>query len=583
MFIAREFMLHLADSTRAMIIALKRLEDYVDKEGEFDSNRVSYIVSDQSLLGMLDPIENSNVSRLPKEALTLASATKDLAATLRSMCLATADCYGSRKMAYSNQVRKMKEISNVAIRNALQNERAESTFQLTKLRDVYQSDKIAIEERLNRKIADHERNTARLEEELATLQQSETQLRAQTENIAELRALAVERATSELGAEFEKIKSEMNDQTERRVRAAQEEAAQKAEGMLEQSRQQMSSIHKGEEEVIQLLKKDKGKLESELADLRQQLMKALTQVSHEKERSAAVMREERSGFEKHLQELAAQNLASRTQMQEEFVVRLKEARDSAEGKYVDASKGATKAREQLLVSHAVELETLADKHRSEISRIRAEVEETRREELTKLRKAHNHELSRMMRENEMLQRLVAKAGGGALEGRSSRELTRESTSESLRHTRDDSYFDNMNDDDEGDPIMKAATDHATARHRRQRQTVQQKTSRDSREKSLDRQPWGSTRVVDTDFHPSPPPPLPTENKGYAYPKSSPPTASVAGDGSKSGVKATGQRTYSDSSGRYAASSRKASSNSSPSSDGTADDLFGESILANLSS
>jgi hypothetical protein len=451
MFVAREFMLHLSDSARASVNVLRRLEDYVDRSGDFDIQRVSNVMTIASLLGTLDPIETSDSSRLPKEAYTLAGASKDLATALRSMCLAVADSYGARKMAYSNQIRKLKDASNLAIRNALQNERAESTFQLTKLRDVYRSDKVAIEERLNRQLADSEHKCAKLEEEIFALQQSVTQLRAQTENIAELRALAVDRATSELGAEFEKIKSELNDQADRRVRVVEAKAAEKAEAMLEESRRQMSSMHKGEEGVIHLLKLDKTKLESELIDLRQQLMKALAQVSNEKEKCAVMVQDERSRFEKSLQELAAQNLASRAQLQEDFAARMRESKGAAEERLENAMNNAEASRKQLMVAHAFELKTLADRHSSEMSRVQAQSEERRKWDLAKLRTAQNHKLNRATRENEKLQRLMSKLTRDGAAGTLS--LSHVGNGSSRGPSSDASYFDRDDDDDDDGGVI----------------------------------------------------------------------------------------------------------------------------------
>lgn len=95
------------------------------------------------------------------------------------------------------QLQRLKEVSNSAIRNALQHERAEATGTLARLRDSLQSEKAQAIQGLQVRAEDAAEEVRRLRDELAELQSEAMQLRRENMSAAELRALAVERALQE--------------------------------------------------------------------------------------------------------------------------------------------------------------------------------------------------------------------------------------------------------------------------------------------------------------------------------------------------------------------------------------------------
>jgi hypothetical protein len=79
------------------------------------------------------------------------------------------------------------------------------------------------------------------------------------------------------------------------------------------------------------------------------------------------------------------------------------------------------------VSHALELEKHADRHKTEVKRNQAVVDVKVQDELLRMKHTHEQEINKLLRENERLQKIIARYGGGHL---SARVLSDEDTARS---------------------------------------------------------------------------------------------------------------------------------------------------------
>jgi multidrug resistance efflux pump len=91
------------------------------------------------------------------------------------------------------------------------------------------------------------------------------------------------------------------------------------------SQQQLETARKHEEEVRDLMNHDKKKLEAEIQKLREQVVQALGQVSHEKDRCAAKILAERATSERTLQDVQNESLKTQSQLQAQLAKRLQDA------------------------------------------------------------------------------------------------------------------------------------------------------------------------------------------------------------------------------------------------------------------
>jgi hypothetical protein len=136
----REYLLQQSDVVATIVDCIKSLEEYVNKEGEFDPQTVAKIISARrgpftnGLEGIRRLIEHGDQG-FPKEALMLDSHAVDLVGVLKSLMKALAESFRSNKNTFLTQVKKMKETSNTGIRNTIQNMRAESAIEMGKVRE----------------------------------------------------------------------------------------------------------------------------------------------------------------------------------------------------------------------------------------------------------------------------------------------------------------------------------------------------------------------------------------------------------------------------------------------------------------
>jgi hypothetical protein len=79
------------------------------------------------------------------------------------------------------------------------------------------------------------------------------------------------------------------------------------------------------------------------------------------------------------------------------------------------------------VSHALELEKHADRHKTEVKRNQAVFDVKVQDELLRMKHTHEQEINKLLRENERLQKIIARYGGGHL---SARVLSDEDTARS---------------------------------------------------------------------------------------------------------------------------------------------------------
>jgi hypothetical protein len=75
---------------------------------------------------------------VPKEAHILKLQEMELEDGIKSMIKSIAECFDTRKTTYAAQLRKMREISNMSTRQAIQNERVESTSAMSRLKQQYE-------------------------------------------------------------------------------------------------------------------------------------------------------------------------------------------------------------------------------------------------------------------------------------------------------------------------------------------------------------------------------------------------------------------------------------------------------------
>jgi vacuolar-type H+-ATPase subunit I/STV1 len=106
--------------------------------GFFNQDMLIQGVRDQS--SPFADVESSNIHYdneiSNREVLELLSCVKTLKSGVVTCMMAITECIESRRTIYLTQLRKIRDMSNMAIRNAIQNEKAEANSALTRLRNT---------------------------------------------------------------------------------------------------------------------------------------------------------------------------------------------------------------------------------------------------------------------------------------------------------------------------------------------------------------------------------------------------------------------------------------------------------------
>jgi hypothetical protein len=148
-FANREYLLHSTSKVNSIIQAIKLVSNHIEKEGEIDKQILSNLIS--TIDGNNRNLFDSNVIRsslniggiLPKEAYNLDECHQEMNETVKNVLKVATECITNRKATYFNQIKKMREVTNMSIRNAIQSERSESSLVISRLRETLYSEKEA--------------------------------------------------------------------------------------------------------------------------------------------------------------------------------------------------------------------------------------------------------------------------------------------------------------------------------------------------------------------------------------------------------------------------------------------------------
>ncbi|KAJ1407845.1 hypothetical protein B484DRAFT_403707, partial [Ochromonadaceae sp. CCMP2298] len=255
---------------------------------------------------------NSNRDRdrsrlhLPQEALLLNTCSAELASSAVQCTEAFSQCLQSRKTVYLTQLRKIREISNMATRNAVQHERSEAGAHLSRLK-LSQDQQRAMEfKTLTDRISSLEGMVAGLEGKLGVSQAEGARLLQLEANSTALRGAAVGDALQQLTAEHEREKASLHAAwaaEQAKILTSAEERVAEVRNTAE-ARLGTQRTHDGE--LRQLVSLEKGRVEDEAAKLRLELVSTVAKLTSEKEWSIARIQEERERNDRDQQQALAE-------------------------------------------------------------------------------------------------------------------------------------------------------------------------------------------------------------------------------------------------------------------------------------
>jgi hypothetical protein len=115
-------------------------------------------------------------------------------------------------------------------------------------------------------------------------------------------------------------------------------------------------------------------------------------------------------YERSLQEKTNSDLQHTANLKNDIAVTMQRITQEEQRRKKENEELFHKLKQQLIHNHGMEIEKLKDHHRYEIKHIQAQYESQYQESIYKLKHIHEQELNRQIRENDRLQRLLARQG-----------------------------------------------------------------------------------------------------------------------------------------------------------------------------
>ena len=173
---------------------------------------------------------------------------------------------------------------------------------------------------------------------------------------------------------------------------------------------QMDIQRQHDEDMRQLLLSEKLKLEEECNKLRGQLTNALTDISKDREKFTSRLMDEKSRCETEIQDMQLDNLRLQAELKAEYSNQLNNAKIDENKRKKEFESLLKKERDAQLTAMTIEGERSEERHKSELKRLQAQLEVRYREESAKKKYIHEQEINRLLRDNDRLQRQIARMG-----------------------------------------------------------------------------------------------------------------------------------------------------------------------------
>ena len=167
-------------------------------------------------------------------------------------------------------------------------------------------------------------------------------------------------------------------------------------------------------EMRRVFESEKDQLKKEANQLREQLSLASTQLSTEQEKYALRLQDENDRHEKELQVSTAETLRHHVQMKADLMVMVQQLKNEDLQREANIDMRMAKYKESLVAAHAIEESRIAEKHKAELRRLQSELEVAHRDASAKTKHIHEQEMSRLLRENDKLQKIIIRNGGASL-------------------------------------------------------------------------------------------------------------------------------------------------------------------------
>lgn len=349
--------------------------------------------------------------KYPTEGEKLEKCNKDLMKIIMQAFQSIIECIKQRKDAYQGLVKRMRDTSNFAIRNAIQAEKLESMASISHLRLVLENEMKSLIAKTEQQLNDSESVRLRLMNELETARENIVKFQEKEISSSEESVRAVSRALllQREGAEKEKeAQQKWLVEDNKRLKV---EASAQIEVSLLQHKIYSDAQRVQYEEALGLLVGDRRRLEGDVEKLRSDLLHSQALLGSEKQSNAAHLNEEKINHEREMLETRSESVKKQAYLKTETISALQRAKCEEERKHSEYEKKISKDREAVMTNHMMDEEKSQHRFNIEKKRLIANLESKYQDQLVALKRTHEQELTIITKENLRLQRSAARFSG----------------------------------------------------------------------------------------------------------------------------------------------------------------------------
>lgn len=331
--------------------------------------------------------------------------------------------YEMRKNSYTTQLKRMREVSNNATRNAIQTCKMDATAALNHLKAALDREKEKEFHEIKRQLREAELNNGKFVNELASvraqLEAEQTQVREQNykmERITNEFVKSAEAAQSTNLARLTEVQKKCEEQVAKERVALKAEQEDRCRTLAMEHESQMLAQERHFGEIRQMLTDQLQEKDAGIAQLKESVQAITKQLAVEHENYNRNLADEQLKHDNAVKLVHAEHLKATALLKAEIASKIQQLKADEQQREEELDLFVTKEKEKLVSTHVCELELYEHNSKQEMKRLQQHLETKHKEELIKIKYMHELELTRALRENDRLSKLLIRAtgsGGGS--------------------------------------------------------------------------------------------------------------------------------------------------------------------------
>jgi len=385
-------------------------------------DRLTQIKERNGYSGVID----MSTSLYAQECHSVERSVEELHQYIAEVLSAFVEGYEMRKSSYAAQLKRMREVSNNATRNAIQTCKMDATAALNHLKTSLDKEKEKEFHEIKRQLREAELNNGKFVNELASVRaQLETEQTQVQEQNYKMERITNEFVKSAEAAQGKHLAQRVEDQAKFEAQLVKEKASLKAEHdercrtLTTENENQMLAQERHFGEIRQMLTDKLREKEEDIVELKESVQSVTKQLAVEHDNYNRNLADEQLKHDNAIKLVHAENLRATALLKADIAAKIQQLKADEQQREDELDLFVTKEKEKLVSAHVCELELYEHNSKQEMKRLQQHMENKQKEEFIKIKYMHELELTRALRENDRLNKLLIRATGSGGGGGSS--------------------------------------------------------------------------------------------------------------------------------------------------------------------